>query len=140
MEQRRVKLAAAALACAMALTLAACGAAPDDAGSGAPESDSRSSRAAVKGEAAQDLENARRAAEDFGEDAEHSVKDGEADMKNALDNALENGRMKEDTRAALHQQNSKANTGAGAGAIYGNGATGSTQNTTNPGVSMTGVR
>ena len=85
-------------------------------------------------------ENARRAAEDFGEDAEHSVKDGEADMKNALDNALENGRMKEDTRAALPQQNSKANTGAGAGAIYGNGATGSTQNTTNPGVSMTGVR
>lgn len=136
MEQRRVKLAAAALACAMALTLAACGAAPDDAGSSVPESDSRSSRAAVKGEAAQDLENARRAAEDFGEDAEHSVKDGEADMKNAL----ENGRMKEDTRAALPQQNSKANTGAGAGAIYGNGATGSTQNTTNPGVSMTGVR
>ena len=136
MEQRRVKLAAAALACAMALTLAACGAAPDDAGSSVPESDSRSSRAAVKGEAAQDLENARRAAEDFGEDAEHSVKDGEADMKNAL----ENGRMNDHTRAALPQQNSKANTGAGAGAIYGNGATGSTQNTTNPGVSMTGVR
>lgn len=151
MKKNAVKLSAAALAGLMALSMTACGAASTNttpAGSDTMYNKNQAYRYSPmpdnKSNAKQDvtdmMDDTRRAADNIGEDMKRTAKDATGTMKNAYEKALENGTLKSDTRAKLPSKKSNANTGSGAGATYGNGASGSTQNTTNAGVSMSGVR
>ena len=151
MKSKGIKLSAAALAGLMALSMTACGAASTNTAPVAdgsmydstgdyrysPMPDNKSS---AKQDMADMMDDTRRAMTGIGDDMKRTAKDTTGTMKNAYEKALENGTLKSDTRASLPSRKSRTNTGSGAGATYGNGASGSTQNTTNAGVSMSGVR
>lgn len=79
------------------------------------------------------LQDSRRTAKNIGDDVKHAGQDAAGTIKRAYEQALENGRVENHTSA-------RRNTGSGAGATYGNGASGSTQNTTNAGVSLSGIQ
>ena len=79
------------------------------------------------------LQDNRRTAKNIGDDVKHAGQDAAGTIKRAYEQALENGRVENHTSA-------RRNTGSGAGATYGNGASGSTQNTTNAGVSLSGIQ
>ena len=78
------------------------------------------------------LQDNRRTAKNIGDDVKHAGQDAAGTIKRAYEQALENGRVENHTSA-------RRNTGSGAGATYGNGASGSLQNTTNAGVSLSGI-
>lgn len=150
MKNKGIQLSAAALAGLMALSMTACGAASTNT---TPAADSMYDSSGQyryspmpdnKSNAKQDMTNmmddTRRAMTGIGNDMKRTAEDTTGTMKNAYEKALENGTLKSDTRATLPSKKSSANTGSGAGMTYGNGASGSTQNTTNAGVSMTGVQ
>ena len=79
------------------------------------------------------LQDNRRTAKNIGDDVKHAGQDAAGTIKRAYEQALENGRVENHTSA-------RRNTGSGAGATYGNGASDSTQNTTNAGVSLSGIQ
>ena len=142
-------LGAAALAGLMALSMTACGAASTNTTPNARHSyqdgeiydgtrtydagtlpnASRNARQDMKDA----LQDNRRTAKNIGDDVKHAGQDAAGTIKRAYEQALENGRAENHTSA-------RRNTGSGAGATYGNGASGSTQNTTNAGVSLSGIQ
>ena len=142
-------LGAAALAGLMALSMTACGTASTNTTPNARQSyqdgeiydgtrtydagtlpnASRNARQDMKDA----LQDNRRTAKNIGDDVKHAGQDAAGTIKRAYEQALENGRVENHTSA-------RRNTGSGAGATYGNGASGSTQNTTNAGVSLSGIQ
>ena len=146
-------LGAAALAAFMALSMTACGAASTNTASSTGRSyhdgeiydpnrtDEYGPAAGAKDNASRDAadaaEKGKQAAENIGEDMKRAGRNGVRSIQRAYEQALENGRVENHTGA---ERGVKRNTGSGAGAIYGNGASGSTHNTTNAGVSLSGIR
>ena len=135
-------LGAAALAAFMALSMTACGAASTNTASGTGRSYHDGeiydpNRTDEYGPAADAAEKGKQAAENIGEDMKRAGRNGVRSIQRAYEQTLENGRVENHTGA---ERGVKRNTGSGAGATYGNGASGSTHSTTNAGVSLSGIR